>query len=256
MFRRTLCGLLFAVQAIAVDAMAIGVPHNPQANDISGNSAYEQYQEGKQVAVAIVDWLDVHNGAVTAAATIAIAIFTYFLVKVSSRQAILTRESVDLARSEFIASHRPKVIARWFDEEGLRKGKMALVHFTAVNAGDSAAILTHIGSDVGALQGGAWLGEGVDYTPTRLPHPVRLESGGSVIFSCGSTAPLEISADKFAFMPTMIGLGEVPPKICAVGEIVYRDLNDVQRRTGFLRSYNAMLERFETVADSDYEYAD
>src|SRR6266496_910438 len=55
------------------------------------------------------DSLERHNGAVTAVATVFIGVFTWVLACVSGRQARLTRESIELAREEFIATHRPKI---------------------------------------------------------------------------------------------------------------------------------------------------
>jgi hypothetical protein len=57
-------------------------------------------------------FVDTHNGAVTAIATIAMAGFTAALLFVSLRQSHLTRSMVDLARDEFEAEHRPWIALR------------------------------------------------------------------------------------------------------------------------------------------------
>jgi hypothetical protein len=46
----------------------------------------------------VVGFLQTYNGAVTAVATIAISVFTFFLVRVSNRQARLTRDAVNVAK--------------------------------------------------------------------------------------------------------------------------------------------------------------
>ena len=51
---------------------------------------------------AIIDFLQTYNGAVTAVASVLIGLFTGVLARVTGRQARLTRESIDLARKEFI----------------------------------------------------------------------------------------------------------------------------------------------------------
>jgi len=76
-----------------------------------------------------IDWIfgvwkfhDDHNGAVTAVATIAIALFTIVLARVTGQQARLTRQSIDLARAEFVSTHRPRIIVRNLSTLGLLSG--------------------------------------------------------------------------------------------------------------------------------------
>lgn len=57
-----------------------------------------------------VDFLQTYNGAVTAFATVWIAVFTIVLAVVTGRQARLTRQAIDLNREEFISTHRPKLV--------------------------------------------------------------------------------------------------------------------------------------------------
>ncbi len=64
--------------------------------------------------LAIADWLEHHNGAVTAIATIFIAIFTIVLACVTRKQARLTKHITNLARAEFLSTHRPKIMVRRF----------------------------------------------------------------------------------------------------------------------------------------------
>jgi len=65
------------------------------------------------VAVAMLEFLDKYNGAVTAVATAFIAIFAIVLVRVTGRQARLTTAALNLARQEFVATHRPRVVLRY-----------------------------------------------------------------------------------------------------------------------------------------------
>ena len=60
----------------------------------------------------LLEWIDAHNGAVTAIATIFIALFTIVLAWVSWRQARLIGRQIELAREEFRATHRPKLVIR------------------------------------------------------------------------------------------------------------------------------------------------
>lgn len=58
----------------------------------------------------IIGFLQTYNGAVTAIATVAIGIFTFFLVCVSNRQARLTRRSVEISEAALIGLERPRLI--------------------------------------------------------------------------------------------------------------------------------------------------
>jgi hypothetical protein len=259
MLRRILFGLLLVVQAVS-DAMAIGVSHNPQATDVSGNSAAEQYEKGKQVAVAIIEWLDLHNGAVGAAATIAIAIFTYFLVKVTGTQARLTREGLDLARQEFIATHRPRVVARWFEIEQPIEGEVVKGHFTIVNTGITPAFVTRIGADAVSNRDGQWLADAPESAAKSLPKIIRLESGEAAICPFASKHPLfeEPTMRETHGGITMIQTWPAKPEVYlyVAGEIIYNDLSGIERHTGFLRRFDPRSNLFMPGEGSEYEYAD
>ena len=61
------------------------------------------------------DFLQAYNAAITALATVAIGVFTYFLVRVTNRQARLTRKAIELGTKEFVATHRPKIRIRYIE---------------------------------------------------------------------------------------------------------------------------------------------
>jgi hypothetical protein len=61
--------------------------------------------------ITVMDWIrDPDN--LTAVSTFVIAIFTIVLAVIGYVQARLIRKSIDLARAEFISSHRPRLILR------------------------------------------------------------------------------------------------------------------------------------------------
>jgi hypothetical protein len=96
---------------------------------------------------------------VTAAATVAIACFTIVLAGATIIQSKLTRQSINLARQEFISTHRPllkiKLVTLTSDAN-----ERAAVNFTVINAGQSDAVI--LGSSVLA-----------DFLPaTSWPHPM------------------------------------------------------------------------------------
>jgi hypothetical protein len=64
-----------------------------------------------------IDFLQTYNGAVTAAATVFIAVFTVVLSIVSRRQAILTRDSVRIAERALTTAERAFVFVEDFDPD-------------------------------------------------------------------------------------------------------------------------------------------
>src|SRR6185437_15221 len=82
-----------------------------------------------------IDLLQTYNGAVSAFATVWIAIFTIVLAKVGARQAKLTRHAIDLANKEFISTHRPRIILRDVHLEG------HTVFYILANVGDTKATI-------------------------------------------------------------------------------------------------------------------
>jgi hypothetical protein len=213
-------------------------------------------------AAAVLDFLEKYNGAVTAAATIFIAAFTIVLALVTGRQARLSREAIDLARSEIAATHRPKLRVRNVVLEnplraGLRRwyvfepGQCVQGHLYVGNVGDSAATITSSHCRV------FWTKE-----PLPMERPYENESGNdflggttlaagaATIGSCDSLEPIRDEAHS-------IGLGRDGWKLYVMGWVNYIDANQTPRRTSFCREYrvleNSGRGRLFAVENLDYE---
>jgi hypothetical protein len=162
---------------------------------------YSAKMNGDSLTTAL-EFLDKYNGAVTAVATAFIAIFTIVLVFVTGRQARLTTAALNLARQEFVATHRPRVIVRYIqgpfeNEEG---GQFYCVAF--VNIGANRAIIEAFGADLAKRSGETdrWVPPGFDAVAkgnsTNRPHmrPAarfhcnRKESARSIGSGSGSDA--------------------------------------------------------------------
>src|ERR1700728_761515 len=89
-----------------------------------------------------------NSSTITAIATAAIGYFTYTLYTTSAEQSRLTRESIELARQEFVATHRPKIIVYGMEVSLPGEDKPRHVHFRYVNAGDTDASVTSIESHI------------------------------------------------------------------------------------------------------------
>jgi len=188
----------------------------------------------------IVGFLETYNGAVTAVATIFIGVFTWVLARVTNRQARLTRESIDLARAEFISSHRPRLRIRSVDRSTSNPTDYIGVKFAVVNVGDTEAHL--LGSRVV-----------VDFFPEKPPidfngidvvQPRRFLPGASDSYVVTSSRKWlilqsEYNADRYLFVH---------------GQIVYRNDLGTTYTTSFCRIWNVAVNRFKRTDDPDYEY--
>jgi hypothetical protein len=95
-----------------------------------------------------LELLDKYNGAVTAVATAFIAIFTIVLVFVTGRPARLTTAALNLARQEFVATHRPRVILRYIQSPFENEEGFQFYWVTFVNIGGDRAIIEALGADL------------------------------------------------------------------------------------------------------------
>jgi hypothetical protein len=195
-----------------------------------------------------LDSLEQYNGAVTAVATVFIGIFTWVLAWVTSRQARLTREIIDLAREEFVSTHRPKIIVRGLEFAGGIPGgeKPIKVAFRYVNAGDTKAEITTIGSKLMHMFKPT-LSSGIDFKHEKLHPPIEVK--------CGMHG-IRLTVDELEPSdPFLLNAVAGSHKLICVGYIRYRDDNGTIRQTGFCREYDAPSNRWIPVKDDEYEYS-
>jgi hypothetical protein len=227
---------------------------------------------------AVGDFLETHNGAVTAVATIFIAIFTVVLAVVTNRQARLTRiaavaaeKAAEIARTEFIASHRPRLRVRNVvvknpkaaDGRELQlfaPGQTIEGQFYIANVGDSRADILDGHCTVYFSQQGL---------PMRRPY-----EGGEDNLQATSRTLLSGESTPVLFR------GDAPPPgaemgvgtnafgswdLYVMGWVTYADHTDppTKRRTSFCRQYRltgipgrsaAPIGRFHKVEEPDYEH--
>ncbi len=189
----------------------------------------------------ILDTLQAYNGAITAVATIFIGAFTYVLAIVTRKQARLTRESIDLARREFDATHRPRIGVRFF--ETFSEPTITL-RFTVVNQGETKAKILTIGARI--IQDVA--------APTHVVFDdeaigVELESGQADTHRVASQFPNPHHNNWRGY-----NLG-APPTFC-VGRIRYTDSSGIERETGFCRVWAFQTDIWYTPEfETEYEYS-
>jgi hypothetical protein len=185
----------------------------------------------------------------TAAATVVIAAFTIILAIGSGIQAWLTRQAINLARAEFLATHRPRIRLRWITSPATLKDdeRFFRLEIVIANVGESVAIVTECWiygafcSDSGAFSYGCDLADGDENLPFRLQPG---ESCTLKRVSC-SIVP-QVVWDR---------VGEEIDILVVDGIITYRDEVGIVRTTGFARSLQGErgFRPFEARDEANYE---
>ncbi len=177
----------------------------------------------------------------TAIATAVIAVFTVVLVCVTRYQAKLTRDSIDLGRDEFAATHRPKIIVH-------------AVEFVRVRGQDQ---IDRLGASILCFNKGTTAAENVDVRGEIL---IRTDLGVDIQRPIVKTFPQVASGTKLRFtvesdwpLRQLAGLPPKPPTYC-VGTVSYLDRNKTRRETGFCFVCNIQNERWESAKSPEHEY--
>jgi hypothetical protein len=201
---------------------------------------------------AAVAWLGETNN-LTAASTVVIAVFTIVLALVGYTQARLIRRSIDLARTEYVSTHRPRIILRDVHLIGEE------ILYMLVNVGDTPAIIVE-----------SWIFAEFVEDRTRL-RPLRSfghDDLGRLTFGAGQARDLTYKLpDEISFAikfpaSRRIGIEGQPPVFGEryfVGALVYTDDLGVRRRSIFRRRWNddsLTFVRLRLDEERDHEYAD
>jgi len=196
--------------------------------------------------INIIVLMDVHNGIITAIATIFIAVFTIILATVTRYQAILTKKTIDLTREQINKTYRPRLRVRRIT---LQKtgGDPIQCNYLVVNVGETLATLKNHEITLSV--------QSTNNTTKPIEHYLSLECrelrpGESAEFSTGRIFSAEFEFD----CGWAISSGGSALKIR--GMLEYEDSLGIMRRTGFLRTYDATLGRFRPSDDIEEEYAD
>lgn len=194
-----------------------------------------------------LDWLNTNSGAITAIATGVIAWFTVSLATVSRRQAELISDQIQLARDEFNATHRPKIIVRGFFmmKPDLPPGEPVRFGFVAHNIGETPGTIVEISTAATVLQAD-------DQVPQNsgIPGPktlnLTLASGQHEVLPTGDGYTITDS--------DAIEIGAGNSVLLCVGVVIYVDGAKIRRQTGFSRRYRPR-GRVWDIVESEYEYA-
>jgi hypothetical protein len=198
---------------------------------------------------AFWSWIRDPNN-LTAISTLVIATFTIVLAWVSYCQARLIRKSIDLARTEFISTHRPRIVLR---DIHLIDGD---VLYMLVNVGDTKATVVE-----------SWIL--MEFLPdSSVLRPLRSfghDELGRIVFAPGEmkdltyTVPGVTGTQSSDMMRVGIEEGLIPGKGYFTGTILYEDDLGIRRRSVFRRKMSTDGKGFERLSgaeERDNEYSD
>jgi hypothetical protein len=204
----------------------------------------------------------------TAVSTTVIALFTIVLATVGYAQARLIRKSIDLARQEFLSTHRPKMRFKhaWFSGDQLAwrvRGPLE-VTLEFVNVGRSDAHVYMVNYQSILLEKG-------DRLPQRPPYDEIPPSGLRITrFATPAVVPSGVTLRRELCDGILSNheVGEIlhgRKTLYLIGTMEYSDALKRIRQTAFCRrfTYKAYppkditdYGRFEVENDPDYEYED
>ena len=220
------------------------------------------------VLFSVGDWLiRLVRDPLTVATVLLVGLTAWYARNVSRQTSAIAEsakaatESVNLARDEFVASHRPRLRVRnvvidpmehipgWGIGEipigaGLVKGS-----FLVANHGDTRAYVIECYSRVYV---------GAEVLPLARPHEeaiphLRPREG----IESGYARKYWVDQDKGVVLRNDVATEiaqDRGSKLYIMGWIVYEDSTGVRRRTAFCRKYDATRCRFYPVDDADYEH--
>jgi hypothetical protein len=205
------------------------------------------------IVSAVLDFLEKYNGALTAVATACIAAFTIVLARVTGKQARLTTDALNLARQEFVATHRPRIILRYIQGPFETEEGHQYIWVSFVNIGANTAIIEAFGADLAKRWDDTydWAIPGLDAAPNEI-SPIVLTCGQRHVFTVTARGAPDKELELQIFREAVSDY-----QLCAVGVIRYKDGNGVARDTGFFRVLDDEGRSFVlSEHDSEMEYQD
>jgi hypothetical protein len=185
-----------------------------------------------------------------------VALVTLLLAIATFWTATIVRAQVRLAREEFIATHRPRLIVHavgtTFDVEGAQdvstSGAMTIGASVAYfNIGETSAQIVEVSARMTRLR--FPLQSGV---ATRVTHPSPREK-----IAAGEKGTIPVTS-TFRWdserLTQQIAQASTSDIVC-IGRIVYKDDGGTSRETGFCWRFDVIGERWFSVEISEYQYA-
>jgi hypothetical protein len=230
------------------------ISEEAKTENYSGNYACASMHEAIFRVIRYI-WHHAGHDHIIAFGTCLIALFTYVLYRSTNNLWKVSKEQIDLARDEFLFTHRPRLkVRRVFIPPPieLMLGQELNASIEIVNIGGNEATIfwsryrIYFGKD--------------DYSIVGHYVPPHVLPGGRVVFEPGSRYIFELVdrvPQNVAESGTLIRpkFGEDDWKMYIIGEVRYQDRLGTIRHLGFCRKMQGD-HRFRAVNDPDYEYED
>lgn len=171
------------------------------------------------------------------------------LWKTSNDQIQLSNASLELARQEFVSSHRPTIVVKNFRLVTEKPEIPIKILVDITNKGATPAKNITIYADIGFKKDGQWV------------RPIDIMTKEVKKFDCiaaGEFLP-DIAIESYRIHDQQASTDffwDEQFTLIIAGRIEYRDKNNVLRRTGFMRSLPKSNGRFIASNDPDEEYQD
>jgi hypothetical protein len=218
-------------------------------------------------SIPLGEFLKEYGEAITALFTVVLSISTIGLwlqtkrlARDSDAQTLNMKKSIDLARAEFLSTHRPRIILREAIIGSVLEDEPIHVVYQLANIGETQGTIINSGMRV----------EVVNRTVERLlMHPNVEDSSdlGEIKLGPGESRLLRIDGPDWqetTFTPQLRDDGEdgalrwsTNCAIHFVGQILYEDEVGIRRRTGFRRELVVKRQRFYQIeGEPDLDYDD
>ena len=197
---------------------------------------------------------------VIAVFTIVLSVATVLLVVVGTWQGRHLRRSVDLAREEFISTHRPNIrVKHVLLTSGLWKDACIEIELVIVNCGSTTADITECNIATLIHRAGVSLPARPAFSRPRVIFPSKTD------LESGITMDLPRLIDDHPLSDAEnTGIRDLTRRLYCYGYVDYSDDVGKRRRTSFCRVLDAPLRpasiedigKFVVHEDRDYEYQD
>jgi hypothetical protein len=175
------------------------------------------------------------------------------LVFVTNRQARLTRESINLAREEFISTHRPKLIVReaYTPLPPPAERVWASVFVTVANVGETAANIVESSIDFDLVVEQRYMRTPQSEGRNDLCVSGPIRPGEAHTFTITSLRQAWDEQAQAVYSNPALGL-------FLVGRIAFTDEIGTRRQVAFCRKYDPPSQRFVRIYkdENEYEYSD
>lgn len=229
--------------------------HRYEVKHPEGRGNSESRNEANETIAEYTFWLMLFTG-ILAVATVGLGVATVGLYRTGKEQIALaagsleaTNNATELAKRNFVASHRPEVIIRSLTYVQVGRDFIG-ARLALVNRGATDAIAVEINGII--VSSGLPPDSGIE-----LPHQSTFEkiaNGAEEEHWLHSRVHFRKAELERSEAGLQLPGFEYRPVFC-IGEIAYLDSNGARRKTGFCRQFGPSTTSWLAVENTEYEYA-